>query len=175
MINTLMLVNELFYGKPKKAKSQTNEFKDCVVPVPRPLKSRTPVAEDGQWYDGRNQFHSDDQDPWTGPQSSADEWYNGHDEMHSANDTLTIPPKNSDQWHSVSEDFATTNIVTHESADYGHIVTARELIGRSLADPKNEKHRYFEFLKYLRNKAGKEYSTLVHQHAAKLAKASKDL
>ena len=155
-----MLVNELFYGKTKKAKSQTNEFKDCVVPVPRPLKSRTPVAEDGQWYDGRNQFHSDNQDPWTGPQSAADEWYNGHDEWHS---------------QPMAEDFATTNIVTHESADYGHIVTARELIGRALADPKNEKHKYFEFLKYLRNKAGKEYSTLVHQHAAKLAKATKDL
>jgi len=110
------------------------------------------------WNNGTDLFHSPDQDPYTGPQSDADEWYNGRD-----------------QWHSVSEDFAVTNIVTHESADYGDIVTARELIGRALHDPLNEKHRYFEFLKNLRKTKGSDYSTTVHQHAAKLAHAAKDL
>ncbi len=49
------------------------------------------------------------------------------------------------------------------------IVTAREMIGQAIQDSKQFKHRYFEFLKYLREKHGEEYSTRVHQKAAKLA------
>lgn len=49
------------------------------------------------------------------------------------------------------------------------IVTAREMIGQAIQDSKQFKHRYFEFLKHLREKHGEEYSTRVHQKAAKLA------
>jgi hypothetical protein len=49
------------------------------------------------------------------------------------------------------------------------IVTAREMIGQAIQDSKQFKHRYFEFLKYIREKHGEEYSTRVHQKAAKLA------
>jgi hypothetical protein len=54
------------------------------------------------------------------------------------------------------------------------IITARELMGKAVDDPKNEKHMYFEFLKHIRNKHGREYSTKVHQHAAKLALAKEN-
>ena len=49
------------------------------------------------------------------------------------------------------------------------IVTAREMIGQAIQDSKQFKHRYFEFLKHLREKHGEEYSTRIHQKAAKLA------
>ena len=49
------------------------------------------------------------------------------------------------------------------------IVTAREMIGKAIQDSKQFKHRYFEFLKNLREKYGEKYSTHIHQKAAKLA------
>lgn len=58
-----------------------------------------------------------------------------------------------------------------ENVDFGDIITARELIGMALDDPQNEKHKYFEFLKHLRDTVNAEYSTKVHKHAAKLAHA----
>jgi len=51
------------------------------------------------------------------------------------------------------------------------IVTARELIGQAVQDANEFKHKYFEFLKYLREKHGEKYSTHIHQKAAKLALA----
>jgi hypothetical protein len=61
-------------------------------------------------------------------------------------------------------------MVTTESS-MADVVTARELIGQALQDPLNEKHKYFEFLKYLRDKHSEHYSTNVHQRACKLALA----
>ena len=58
------------------------------------------------------------------------------------------------------------NEMAEEMSD---IITARELIGQAVQDARQFKHEYFEFLKYLRDKHGSEYSTHVHQKAAKLA------
>jgi hypothetical protein len=57
------------------------------------------------------------------------------------------------------------------TAELSDIVTARELIGRAMQDAQQYKHQYFEFLKHLRSKYGSEYSTYIHQKAAKLAQA----
>lgn len=68
------------------------------------------------------------------------------------------------------ENWATTNYITNEMAEeMSDIITARELIGHALSDS-NLRHNYFEFLKHLRKHHGKEYSTTIHQKAAKLAK-----
>lgn len=53
--------------------------------------------------------------------------------------------------------------------ELSNIITAREMIGQAIQDSKKFKHRYFEFLKYLREKHGEAYSTCIHQKAAKLA------
>ncbi len=103
-------------------------------------------------------------DAWHGPDDqwysqSSDPWYDGNDQWHG---------KNSGDM--MEEDFAVANIVATESSEFSDIITARELIGSALRDPLNEKHKYFEFLKHLRTKHGKKYSTRVHQTAAKLAK-----
>ena len=104
------------------------------------------------------------EDAWSGPNNA---WHNqGQDDQWHGTD---------DMWHSIEqgsgmvEDFAVANMVTNENATMSDIVTARELMGKAVEDPNNEKHMYFEFLKHLRNKHGSEYSTKVHQHAAKLA------
>ncbi len=54
------------------------------------------------------------------------------------------------------------------------IITARELIGQAVRDAIEFKHKYFEFLKYLREKHGEKYSTHIHQKAAKLAIAKEE-
>jgi hypothetical protein len=41
-------------------------------------------------------------------------------------------------------------------------------------DANEFKHKYFEFLKYLREKHGEKYSTRIHQKAAKLALAKEE-
>lgn len=56
-------------------------------------------------------------------------------------------------------------------SELSDIITARELIGQAIRDANEFKHKYFEFLKHLRNKHGEEYSTKIHQKAAKLALA----
>ena len=106
------------------------------------------------------------EDSWSGPdnawhnQGQSDQWYDGNDQWHGQNSG------------NMAEDFAVANIVTNENtATMSDIITARELMGKAVDDPKNEKHMYFEFLKHLRNKHGSDYSTKVHQHAAKLALA----
>jgi hypothetical protein len=78
-----------------------------------------------------------------------------------------------DNWHNppTTEDFATSNLIQNETADMSDILTARELISNAVEDPINSKHKYFEFLKHLRTKYGSDYSTKIHQHAAKLAMA----
>ena len=57
--------------------------------------------------------------------------------------------------------------ITEDMAD---IITARELIEQTMIDPTLNKHKYFEFLKNLRERQGADYSTSVHKSAAKLAK-----
>ena len=102
-------------------------------------------------------------DAWHGPDDqwysqSSDPWYDGNDQWHGENSG------------DMTEDFNVANIVTTESSEFSDIITARELIGGAVRDPKNEKHKYFEFLKYLRTKHGADYSTRIHQKAAELAK-----
>lgn len=110
------------------------------------------------------------EDAWSGPnnawhnQGSDDQWHGTDDMWHST-----------EQGSGMVEDFSVTNLVTTEStATMSDIITARELMGKAVEDPKNEKHMYFEFLKHIRNKHGREYSTKVHQHAAKLALAKEN-
>lgn len=104
------------------------------------------------------------EDSWSGPdnawhnQGEGDQWYDGND-----------------QWHgqasgNMAEDFSVANIVTTEDTELSDILTARELVGAATRDPQNQKHKYFEFLKYIRQKHGSEYSTRVHQKAAELAR-----
>ena len=101
------------------------------------------------------------EDSWSGPnnawhnQGDADQWYDGQDQWHTAPTT---------------EDFAVANMVTNE-ADMSDIITARSLIGHALHDHE-KRHKYFDFLRYLEKKRDSEYSTHVHQQAAKLAKAN---
>ena len=105
------------------------------------------------------------EDSWSGPdnawhnQGQGDQWYDGNDQWHGKNSGNMI------------EDFAVANMVTNETATMSYIVTSRELMCKAVEDPRNEKQMYFEFLKHLRNNHGSEYSTKVHQHAAKLALA----
>ena len=111
-----------------------------------------------------------------------DQWSNENNTYHTGNGQWSDgvgqwSGGNTNTYHTgqgMWEDFAVTNLVTTENIDFGDIITARELIGLALQDSKEHKHKYFEFLKHLRNSVGKEYSTQVHQHAAKLAKAAKE-
>ena len=156
-----MLLTEFFFETKKQGaktvpncvpgKKEMSEFKDCVVPT-------RVNEEDHQWTNDDNTYHTGN-GQWS---DQVGQWSGGETNTYHTGDGM---------W----EDMSMSNIVTHEGADFGHIIHARELIGRALDDPKNEKHRYFEFLKILRKELGKEYSTTVHQLAAKLAKASKDL
>ncbi len=103
------------------------------------------------------------EDQWSGPDNAwhnggSDQWYDGNDQWHGQASGNMI------------EDFAVANMVATESSEFSDILTARELIGLATRDPQNEKHKYFEFLKHLRSKHGEDYSTRVHQKAAKLAR-----
>ena len=103
------------------------------------------------------------EDSWSGPdnawhnQGQDDQWYDGNDQWHGQNSG------------DMTEDFAVANMVTNE-ANMSDIVTAHGLIGRAVHNPAT-KHEYFNFLKHLRTQHGADYSTRVHQEAAKLAKA----
>ena len=105
-------------------------------------------------------------DAWSGPdnawhnQGEPGQWYDGDDQWHGTN-----------SGNMMEEDFAVANIVTTEDTELSDIINARQLAGAALRDPLNEKHKYFEFLKHIRQKHGAEYSTRVHQKAAKLSKA----
>jgi hypothetical protein len=106
------------------------------------------LFEYNAWYGPDDQWYSQSSDPWT---------------------------DGNDQWHgqasgNMIEDFAVANMVTTEDSEFSDIVTARELIGSATRDPQNEKHKYFEFLKYIRTKHGADYSTRIHQKAAELAR-----
>ena len=59
--------------------------------------------------------------------------------------------------------------ITEEAAELSDIITACGLIKQASRDPEQFKHKYFEFLKYIREKHGEKYSTNIHQKAAKLA------
>lgn len=103
------------------------------------------------------------EDSWSGAnnawhnQGQSDQWYDGVDQWHGQEDGGMV------------EDFAVANLVTNE--DMSDIITARKLIGQAVRDTA-AKHEYFEFLKHLRAVHGSDYSTKVHQQAAKLAKAN---
>ena len=56
-----------------------------------------------------------------------------------------------------------------EESHMSDVITARELINKATQYP-DSKHEYFNFLKHLRTKHGAEYSTNIHQQAAKLVK-----
>jgi len=80
-----------------------------------------------------------------------------------------------------TEDVAIANMITTmdggnitnemETSELSDILDARALVKGAIDDPINERHLYFEFLKYLRDNKGVEYSTRVHQKAAELLKA----
>jgi pyruvate formate-lyase activating enzyme-like uncharacterized protein len=70
----------------------------------------------------------------------------------------------------ISEFFTNESPIVNETSDMSDIITARELMGAAARNPQEEKHKYFEFLKHLRDHHGSEYSTMVHQQAARLAK-----
>lgn len=55
-----------------------------------------------------------------------------------------------------------------ENAELSHLIQAKQLVQQALRDSE-QRHEYFDFLKYLRSKYGKEYSTRVHQDATKLS------
>ena len=54
-----------------------------------------------------------------------------------------------------------------ENAELSHMIQARQLVHQALTDP-SQRQEYFDFLKHLRNKYGKEYTIRVHQDATKL-------
>ena len=68
----------------------------------------------------------------------------------------------------ISDLFEDTWNIT-ETATMSDVINARELITRAMSNPE-AKHDYFNFLKHLRTKHGVDYSTHIHQQAAKLAK-----
>ena len=131
-------------------KKEVSEFKDCVVPT-------RVNEEDHQWTNADNTYHTGN-GQWS---DQVGQWSGGATNTYHTGDGM---------W----EDMATSNYITNEHVDFGDIITARELIGLALDDSKEHKHKYFEFLKHLRDTFSKEYSTQVHQHAAKLAKAAKE-
>jgi hypothetical protein len=103
----------------------------------------TELFEYNAWYGPDDQWYSQSTDPW----------YDGNDQWHGS------------QSGNMIENHDTTN------SEFSDIVTARQLIGAAMGDPLNEKHKYFEFLKYIRTKHGADYSTRIHKKAAELARA----
>lgn len=98
------------------------------------------------------------EDSWSGPdnawhsQESGDQWYDGNDQWHGQSSGNMIENTNDDK-PSLSD-----------------IITARDLIIRATQGSPADKQNYFEFLRHLRSKHSADYSTQVHQHAAKLVK-----
>ena len=60
-----------------------------------------------------------------------------------------------------------------EGNEMSDAAQARELIGRALRSPQ-ERDKYFDFIKFLIRKNGKDYGVRVHQLATKLAKEGQD-
>ena len=88
----------------------------------------TELFEDA-WSGANNAWHNQGQD---------DQWHGTTDMWHST-----------EQGSGMVEDFNVANIVTNENtATMSDIITARELMGKAVNDPRNEKHMYFEFLKH---------------------------
>lgn len=56
-----------------------------------------------------------------------------------------------------------------EDSHMSDVISARDLIIQAIQNPKL-KYEYFDFLNHLRKKHGADYSTSIHQQAAKLAK-----
>lgn len=55
----------------------------------------------------------------------------------------------------------------NESDEMSYIIHARQLIKQALRSPE-QRQEYFDFMRYLRDKYGADYSTRIHQDAAKL-------
>ena len=108
------------------------------------------------------------EDSWSGPGNA---WHNADDDDQWSN--------GNDEWHgqasgNMAEDFAAANLVTTEhKGSFSDVISAVSLIQAATSDPQNEKYKYFEFLKNLRNKHGADYSTDIHQRACKLIKSNK--
>ncbi len=62
------------------------------------------------------------------------------------------------------------NPVIKEDNEMSDVVTAHGLVNRALNDAE-ARQEYFDYMTYLRNKHGKEYSTRIHQKATALAKS----
>jgi len=60
-----------------------------------------------------------------------------------------------------------------EGNEMSDATQARELIGRAMSHPQ-ERDKYFDFIKFLIRKNGKDYGVKVHQLASKLAKEGQD-
>lgn len=110
------------------------------------------IFEDS-WSDENNAWHK---------QGSDDQWHGTDDQWHTS------------QGAGMVEDFAVTNLITDDASEFSHVLQARELIAQALLDPRNQRHRYFEFLKGIRDQFGSDYSTRIHQRAAKLIIKHKD-
>jgi len=59
------------------------------------------------------------------------------------------------------------NPVVNEDNEMSDVITARGLVTRALDNPA-ARQEYFDYMTYLRNKHGKEYSTRIHQKATAL-------
>lgn len=97
-------------------------------------------------------------------------YYDNHHASFGKYKELNKSYTNSDE--PVREGVDITSEQIEEAID--HIITARQIIGNS-KNVKGGSHEYMKFLKQLRDKFGKEYSTNVHKTAAKLATESVEL
>jgi hypothetical protein len=97
-------------------------------------------------------------------------YYDNHHASFGKYKELNKSYTNSDE--PVRESEEPTSEQIEEAID--HIIVARQIIGQSKRNA-GSSHEYMKFLKSLRDKFGKEYSTNVHQTASKLAKESVEL
>ena len=56
----------------------------------------------------------------------------------------------------------------NESEELSHVIQARQLVNQAINDF-SKRQEYFDFMRHIREKHGKEYSTRIHQHATKLS------
>ena len=76
------------------------------------------------------------------------------------------PSSQSPEWHEARKKRLQSKPELKESDEVSHLISAREIIGRAKGDEGNNQE-YLDFLKHLRDKFGKEYSTKIHQSASK--------
>ena len=76
------------------------------------------------------------------------------------------PSSQSPEWHAARKKRLQSKPELKESDEVSHLISAREIIGRAKGDEGNNQE-YLDFLKHLRDKFGKDYSTKIHQSASK--------